>query len=179
MHITDEVFGAELDTYLKKTKTPAKDRRGIILYELEYSKDRDATLEQYRRDAVEHSKRVSEAKAVPSELKEQCDFIEWFRKNYPNDWCFEQRNSGSRTPLEKVQQVASGVQKGVSDLFAPRWMLFIEFKRSNGTIKDQKPDQARFEDYVTKHGYTYFLAFGFKDAKSKFLQHVEMFDKAK
>ena len=108
---------------------------------------------------------------IPSEDKEQIDFVEWFRKTFPNVKILMIRNDGTRTMGEKCKQIAMGLLPGASDLHVPEWDLYIEMKR----IKKYKfsPEQIAFKEYITRIGKYYIEGIGFEDAKRKVLALIE------
>ena len=170
--ISNETFTKELDASLKRQKINIKERKSIIadyfLYD-EYL--RDGILDKHDLLARKFEAEQKELKHIPSEFKEQCDFVEWFKKEYKGVVIMSIRNGGSRTPRERVDQLAEGLHAGAADLFIPEFKLWIEFKRKKHGIQGDK--QKEFEDYVINIGYDYFLALGFEDGKDKLLKFLE------
>ncbi len=164
--ISDETFSKELDNSLKRQKIKIKKRRKIIdKYLLFDNYCRDGVLESQDMLAREFEVKQKELKHIPSEFKEQCDYVEWFKKEYKGVVIMSIRNGGFRTPKERLDQILEGMHPGAADLFILEWNLWVEFKRRKGGIQSEK--QKEFEEYVTKVGHSYFLAFGFKDGKEK------------
>lgn len=170
--ISNETFTKELDASLKRQKINIKERKSIIadyfLYD-EYL--RDGILDKHDLLARKFEAEQKELKHIPSEFKEQCDFVEWFKKEYKGAVIMSIRNGGSRTPRERVDQIAEGLHPGAADLFIPEWFLWIEFKKKKGGIQSDK--QKDFEKHITNVGYTYFLALGCEDGKNKLLEFLE------
>jgi len=99
----------------------------------------------------------------PTEFKEQCDFVAWFRDAYPGVVIMSIRNGGSRSPKESRDQMLEGLYPGAADLFIPAWLCWIEFKRVKGSVLSDH--QKAFKAYVESIGQTYLLAYGFEDGK--------------
>ena len=170
--ISNETFTKELDASLKRQKINIKERREIIVYNLQVDECmRDELLEKYDLKARKFEAEQKELKHIPSEFKEQCDFVEWFKKEYKGVVIMSIRNGGSRTPRERTEQLMEGLHPGAADLFIPEWFLWIEFKKKKGGIQSDK--QKEFEKYITNVGYTYFLALGCEDGKNKLLEFLE------
>jgi hypothetical protein len=93
-------------------------------------------------------------------------------------WLYAIPNGGGRSPVEGSRLKAEGVKKGVSDvcLPVPMWKgeanpskthyngIYIEMKRKDGTIKDVKPEQAEFLEFVQSQGYYACVCFGWEQA---------------
>ena len=58
---------------------------------------------------------------------------------------------------------ATGVVKGVPDLFVPAWRLWIEMKRTKGG--SLSPEQKDWIDYLQNVGYCVIVGKGADDAK--------------
>ena len=170
--ISDQVFKDALDVALKAQKINIKDRKKIIQKYLDSPVlDRDKFID-YEESMARHCKAMKKAsKKVRSEFEEQADLVHWFRKTYPDVWIYANRNGGTRTPREKIDQIREGVLAGVADLFAPGFMLYIEMKRAKGGVTSDA--QIAFREHVEQFGYRWILAEGFDDAKEKILIIVE------
>jgi hypothetical protein len=93
-------------------------------------------------------------------------------------WLYAIPNGGGRSPVEGSRLKAEGVKKGVSDvcLPVPMWKgkaepskthyngIYIEMKRKDGTIKDVKPEQGEFLEFVQSQGYYGCVCFGWEQA---------------
>jgi len=165
MAISNDVFCSELDGYLKKTKTPVAQRKKIIAYEFEHSKDRDETLEIYRRDAELFLSLAKDCKSVESEKSAQQRVVEWFRKTYPEDDIYMNRNDGFRQASEKAEQITLGLLKGVPDLMIPDAFCYVEMKKEKGGVISQW--QKDFADKRVKAGYKVLFCYGYDDAVLK------------
>jgi hypothetical protein len=97
-----------------------------------------------------------------TEHGEQAALFFWAAKNRTDHpclrWLYAIPNGGGRSPV-----------KGVSDvcLPVPRRSfngLYIEMKRKDGTIKDVKPEQAEFLEFVQSQGYYGCVCFGWEQA---------------
>ena len=171
--ISNETFTKELDVSLKRQKIKIKERRKIIEYNLKVDECmRDDILDDQDNRARRFEAEQKELKHIPSEFKEQCDFVEWFKKEYKGVVIMSIRNGGSRTPRERTEQLMEGLHAGAADLFIPEFRLWVEFKRKKGGVQSDK--QKEFEDYVINIGYDYFLALGFEDGKNKLLKFLDV-----
>ena len=77
---------------------------------------------------------------IPTEHAEQVTFLAEFKRLYPKIRIFAIPNGGLRNLIVAQKLKAEGVQKGVPDLFIPKWNLWVEMKRTKGGYlsKDQK-----------------------------------------
>ena len=107
----------------------------------------------------------------PTEFKEQCDFVAWFRNEYPGIVLMSIRNGGSRSPKESRDQMLEGLYPGAADLFIPAWLCWIEVKRVRGSVWSEQ--QQAFKAYVESIGQTYLLAYGFEDGRSKLISFLD------
>jgi hypothetical protein len=105
---------------------------------------------------------------IPSEDREQMLFVKWFRRTYEGVRIFAIPNGGSRRPSEGAKLKATGVQKGVPDLFVPQWNMWIEMKRQKGGVVS--PEQKDWAEYLRAIGHTVIIARGFEDAKAQINQ---------
>ena len=170
--ISDQVFKGALEVALKAQGLKIADRKRVIAYAInEPMEKRNIMLDNAEQVAREHQAAKKSSKKVRSEFEEQAALVHWFRKTYPDIWIYANRNGGSRTPREKVDQIREGVLAGVADLFAPGFMLYIEMKRTKGGVTSDA--QIAFKDHVKQFGYSWILAEGFEDAKEKILMFVE------
>jgi hypothetical protein len=164
--IDDDTFRIELDRHMKACGLKKAERSVCINNAMmDDPSSRNDLLDDWKAQA-------HEAKAtarIPTEAEEQKAFVEWFRKTYPNDEIILIRNDGSRTPAEKVEQMAMGLCPGASDLFIPRWGIWLEMKRTKGSVWGEK--QKDFCEYVLslEVNYRYIVGYGFDDAKAKVL----------
>jgi len=159
----DEIFRIEADKYLKAQNLIKKERNSRIegyLMAYKTPESRDYILEQLRKISIK------DKAEIPSEHKEQADFVAWFRSEYPCIRIFAIPNGGNRSITEANRLKAEGVEPGVFDIYIPEWHLWIEFKRTKGG-KISK-DQDVFYNYVIeKCRDSAFFAFGCDDAKNK------------
>lgn len=107
---------------------------------------------------------------IPSEHKEQCNLIHWFRLQYPrfSRNLFAIPNGGHRNIVVAKKLKDEGVTRGVADLFLMLarggWHgLFIEMKPIKGG--QQSISQKEFERACNEAGYKYFLAKGSRAAQ--------------
>jgi hypothetical protein len=114
---------------------------------------------------------MSERPKVRNEDREQIDFVEWFRKTFPEVKILMIRNDGTRTAAEKCQQIAMGLLPGASDLHIPEWDVYLEMKRTKGY--KFSPEQIKFKEYIERIGKIYVDGIGFEDAKTKILKIVD------
>lgn len=163
--VSDEVFTEEMHRHLKAQNICKKDRDKHIYKCLNDGLlDRDAILDTEARQAAMHNKK----EPIPTEFKEQCDFVAWFKKTYPGVVIMSIRNHGYRKNKEKTDQMLEGLHPGAADLFIPAFMLWIEMKRSDGG-SGQSDVQKKFESYVKEYGYEYLLCSGAEEAKNKMI----------
>lgn len=100
---------------------------------------------------------------VPSEDHEQMMLVQWFRRTYPDVRIFAIPNGGHRHPAVAAKLKATGVVKGVPDLFVPAWRLWIEMKRLKGGVVSA--EQKDFIKYLESAKYSVIVAKGAEDAK--------------
>lgn len=170
--ITDEVFKQNLDKAFREQGFLKKEREELINgYLRSIDIDRDAILDIEERKARDVVAKKKYLKSVPSEFKEQCDFVAWFKQIYPDIKIMSIRNHGNRTQKEKTDQLLEGLLPGAADLYIPFFHLWIEFKRIKGGILSDK--QIAFRDYVINEcGDDWFIAEGFEDGKEKLEQFI-------
>jgi hypothetical protein len=166
--ISDEIFTEEMHRHLKAQNICKKERETIIKLHIKNELlNRDIVLdaEQYKAGLA------NKKEPIPTEFKEQCDFVAWFKITYPGVVIMSIRNGGHRTPRERTEQLLEGLHPGAADLFIPEWLLWIEMKRVKGGV--QSEEQKAFERYVNGIWQTYLLCEGFEAAKNKILRFVE------
>lgn len=99
---------------------------------------------------------------VLSEDGEQMLFVQWFRRTYQDVRIFSIPNGGHRHPAVAAKMKATGVVKGVPDLFVPAWKLWIEMKRSKGgSLSNEQKDLIQ---YLEGSGYSVIVGKGAEDA---------------
>jgi hypothetical protein len=163
--ISDDVFVYSLNTSLKAQKINAKERSKIILdYSREPFYTRDSILEYEERQAKKY-KEEHKKPVIPSEFKEQSEWVHWFKKTYPDVDIMSIRNGGGRSPAERSQQLLEGLLPGAADLFVPSWCLWIEFKKTKGGVLSS--NQQKFKERRESDGYGYILAEGCLDGIEK------------
>jgi len=104
-----------------------------------------------------------------SEHEEQREFVAWFRRTYPGVRIIAIPNGGKRGAAEAGRLKMEGVTAGVSDLFIPGWLTWVEMKRVGGK---ESPEQAAWGREMIALGYRYFLVFGCEHAKGVVLESV-------
>lgn len=109
---------------------------------------------------------------ILSEHAEQCNFVKWFRIQYPrfSECLFAIPNGGLRNLRVAKKLQAEGVLPGVADLFLMVSVgnyhgLFVEMKKSSGG--KQSASQKKFEQAAIKQGYLYIIAHGCADAQEQ------------
>jgi len=107
----------------------------------------------------------------PTELQEQIGFYEWFSRKFPNTLCFHIPNGGWRDINTAKKLKASGVVKGIPDLFIPSLKIFIEMKRVKGGVVS--PEQKKIMAYLERVGYKVILARGAADASRQILDFLK------
>lgn len=105
----------------------------------------------------------SQKDTIPTEDHEQMMLVQWFRRTYPGVLIFSVPNGGHRHPAVAAKMKATGVVKGVPDLFVPAWRLWVEMKRAKGG--SLSPEQKDWRDYLQGAGYWVIVGKGADDAK--------------
>jgi hypothetical protein len=167
--ITNDQFRTELDKILKQRKMLKKPRSeyiGDLIANLPANMF-DEYLDIEQETTAKFLSERAEAKRVPTEHKEQSDFVLWFRKTYPGVLIFAIPNGGLRSASEARGLVLEGVVAGVADLFIDDWNCYVEFKRTKGGVWGD--DQQKFAHKVQGNGKHYLLVHGFEDAKLKII----------
>ena len=100
---------------------------------------------------------------IPSEDHEQMMLVQWFRRTYQGALIFSVPNGGHRHPAVAAKMKATGVIKGVPDLFVPAWRLWIEMKRTKGG--SLSPEQKDIIKQLESVGYWVIVGKGADDAK--------------
>jgi hypothetical protein len=172
--ITNGQFRTELDKILKARKMLKKARSEYIgdLIANIPSNMFDEYLDVEQEITAKFLSERSEAKRVPTEHKEQSDFVLWFRKTYPGVLIAARPNGGLRSASEARGLVLEGVVAGMPDLDVPEWDFFIEFKRAKGGVVSD--DQVKIISHLCSIGKHVIVAKGFEEAKLLTLDFVEM-----
>jgi hypothetical protein len=102
---------------------------------------------------------------IPTEDHEQMMVVQWFRRTYPAVRIFSVPNGGHRHPAVAAKMKATGVVKGVPDLFVPAWRLWIEMKRVKGG--SLSPEQKDWIKYLESVGFCCIVGKGADDAKQQ------------
>ena len=116
--------------------------------------------------------------ASGSEDGHQAALFCWAAANtaqYPQlKWLFAIPNGGSRHIAEATKMVATGLRKGVPDVFLP-WPnygyagLFIEMKIKEGKISK---DQNEWINYLSNSGYKAIVCWSWEEAKKELLDYL-------
>ena len=109
------------------------------------------------------STKTTASEIVPSEDHEQMMLVQWFRRTYPEVRIFSVPNGGHRHPAVAAKMKATGVVKGVPDLFVPAWHLWVEMKRTKGG--SLSPEQKDWIAYLESVGFCCIVGKGADDAK--------------
>ena len=104
----------------------------------------------------------SPADIIPTEHEEQKNFVQWFRRKYPEVRIFAIPNGGARSPATACRLKVEGVLRGVPDLFIPEWRLWIEMKRVKGGVLS--PEQKDWIGYLETIGYKCLVGCGCEGA---------------
>lgn len=99
---------------------------------------------------------------VPTEDAEQITFLNWFKKEYPHILIFHIPNGGFRHKTTAMQLKMLGVVSGIPDLFIPEFKLWIEMKRTKGSVTSGK--QKEIIAYLNTVGYTAVICKGYEEA---------------
>ena len=109
------------------------------------------------------STKTTASESVPSEDHEQMMLVQWFRRTYQGVLIFSVPNGGHRHPAVAAKMKATGVIKGVPDLFVPAWRLWVEMKRTKGG--SLSPEQKDIIKQLESVGYWVIVGKGADDAK--------------
>jgi hypothetical protein len=109
------------------------------------------------------NQRIMTTDKVPSEDHEQMMLVQWFRRTYPEVRIFSVPNGGHRHPAVAAKMKATGVVKGVPDLFIPAWGLWVEMKRTKGG--SLSAEQKDWIAYLESVGFCCIVGKGADDAK--------------
>lgn len=99
---------------------------------------------------------------IPLEHIEQRNFVQWFRRQYPDVLILAIPNGGSRSMSQGAKLKLEGVVKGIPDLFVPAWNLWIEMKRIKGGIISN--EQKKIKEYLISCDYSVLIATGCENA---------------
>ena len=99
---------------------------------------------------------------IPSEHIEQRNFVQWFRRTYPDVLIFATPNGGGRSMAQAVKLKLEGVVRGIPDLLVPEWRLWIEMKRIKGGVLSE--DQKKIIKYLQSCNYSVLIAPGCNSA---------------
>jgi hypothetical protein len=170
--ISDQVFKDALEAAYKAQGCNKAQRNVLIFTDMMLPIiKRNEILELQEERARQHQASKKASKKVRSEFEEQAALVHWFRKTYPDVWIYANRNGGTRSPREKVDQIREGVLAGVADLFAPGFKLYIEMKKIKGGVTSDA--QISFKEHVESFGYSWILAEGVEDGKEKILIFID------
>lgn len=101
-------------------------------------------------------------KKVPTEDIEQITFLNWFKKEHPNVLIFHIPNGGFRHKATAIQLKLLGVVSGIPDLFIPEFNLWIEMKRTKGSVTSDR--QKEIINYLNTIGHSAVICKGYKEA---------------
>ena len=110
-----------------------------------------------------------------SEHREQVEFVSWFRREYPQHLIYSIPNGDYRGDRRTAQRIgaklkAEGLLKGVSDLHVPSLGLWIEMKEH--AKKKPTKEQLEWGEHVQSFGNTFFVGYGYEDAKQKVIEFM-------
>lgn len=108
---------------------------------------------------------MTQADRIPTEHFEQCQFVQWFRRNWPHVRIFAIPNGEARSAATAGRLKAEGVASGVPDLFVPAWRLWVEMKRTKGG--SVSAEQKDWLQYLEGIGHTTIVCRGCEDAKKQ------------
>ena len=106
-----------------------------------------------------------ESEVLMTEHAEQREFVQFFRRTWPDVRIFAIPNGGPRSLSAAARLRAEGVSKGVLDLFVPEWLLWIEMKKK--TNAKLSKEQIDWIEYLEAVGYRCIVAMGADDAIQK------------
>lgn len=108
---------------------------------------------------------MTQADRIPTEHEEQRQFVQWFRRCWPDVRIFAIPNGGARSAATAGRLKAEGVTSGVPDLFVPAWKLWVEMKRTKGG--SVRAEQKDWLQYLEGIGHTTIVCRGCEDAKKQ------------
>jgi len=114
----------------------------------------------------------SQKDTIPTEDYEQMMLVQWFRRTYPEVRIFSVPNGGYRHPAVAAKMKATGVAKGVPDLFVPAWGLWIEMKRQKGGVVSA--EQKDWMNYLQSVNYVCIVGKGAEAAKAAISDFYEI-----
>jgi hypothetical protein len=104
---------------------------------------------------------------MKTEHEEQREFVQWFRRAFPEVRIFAIPNGGGRSRSQGAKLKMEGVSPGVPDLFIPEWLLWVEMKREKGGRVS--PEQKDWINYLDGLGHNTMVGNGFDEAQIKVL----------
>jgi hypothetical protein len=104
---------------------------------------------------------------MKTEHEEQREFVQWFRRAFPEVRIFAIPNGGGRSRSQGAKLKMEGVSPGVPDLFIPDWLLWVEMKREKGGRVS--PEQKDWMEYLDGLGHNTMVGNGFEEARIKVL----------
>lgn len=99
---------------------------------------------------------------IPTEDQEQARLLVRFRQQWPGTMIFAIPSGGHRHIATAARLQATGVIRGVPDLFIPAWRCWVEMKRQSGGRLS--PDQKTVIAHLRELGYTVIVGLGCDDA---------------
>lgn len=114
---------------------------------------------------------VKVKEVIPSEDWEQMHLVSWMRKTYQQHRIFAIPNGGYRSKTTAMNLKNTGVSPGVPDICIPSLKLFIEMKRTKGSVTS--PEQKDWIEYLNSVGYTAIICKGFEAAKLEIINILE------
>lgn len=94
---------------------------------------------------------------VLSEHEEQINFVSQFRKTF-HPKIIAIPNGGYRSKKLAMKLKLEGVTAGVSDLFIPEWLAWVEMKKTKGGAVSAP--QKEWGEYVKSLGHTFVVCRG-------------------
>ena len=104
---------------------------------------------------------------MKTEHEEQREFVQWFRRTFPEVRIFAIPNGGGRSRSQGAKLKMEGVSPGVPDLFIPDWLLWVEMKREKGGRVS--PEQKDWMEYLDGLGHNTMVGNGFEESRIKVL----------
>lgn len=105
---------------------------------------------------------------IHTEDEEQAAFIAWFRATWPDVRILAIPNGGKRSIKTAKMLKATGVLKGVPDLYVPKWKLWIEMKKpEEGRLSKEQKDMIAY--LIVECCDEVIVGDGFEDAQKQIL----------
>jgi hypothetical protein len=108
---------------------------------------------------------------IPTEHEEQVGLLQWWKNRFPTILLFSIPNGGKRAISVAKRLKAEGQTPGIPDLFCPKYLLWVEMKRTKGG--KLSPEQEKIIKYLKLIGHTVIIGKGATDASKQILTFLK------